>query len=73
VHHAHTPAAAPSTRTELPIPPALDQLVLSCLAKDPSERPQSARDLSRQLALVMSGDDWTQDHAREWWARHQPV
>jgi hypothetical protein len=73
VHHAHTPAVAPSTRTELPIPPALDQLVLSCLAKDPAERPQSARDLSRQLALVMSGDDWTQDHAREWWARHQPV
>jgi serine/threonine-protein kinase len=73
VHHAHTPAAAPSTRTELPIPPGLDQLVLSCLAKDPSDRPQSARDLSQQLSLLVPGDDWTQDHAREWWTRHQPV
>ena len=73
VHHAHTPATPPSTRTELPIPPALDQLVLSCLAKDPSDRPQSARALSQQLALLANGNEWTQEHAREWWARHQPA
>jgi serine/threonine-protein kinase len=73
VHHAHTSPVAPSTRTELPIPPALDELVLSCLAKDPADRPQSARELSQRLAAVMSPDAWTQEHARDWWARHQPA
>jgi serine/threonine-protein kinase len=73
VHHAHTPPEPPSTRTELPIPPALDELVLACLAKDPAERPQSAKELSQRLAEVMSSNEWTQDHARDWWTRHQPV
>src|SRR5207249_4257263 len=41
LHHASTPPTPPSARTELSIPAALDQLILSCLAKDPAERPQS--------------------------------
>lgn len=73
VHHAHTPAAPPSSRTELPIPPGLDQLVLSCLEKNASGRPQSARALSQQLARLADANEWTQEHAREWWARHQPL
>ena len=52
MHHVHTPPVPPSARTELPIPPALDRLVLSCLAKDPADRPQSARELSLRLAEV---------------------
>jgi serine/threonine protein kinase len=43
VHHIHTQPVPPSARSELPIPAALDSLVLSCLAKDPADRPQSAR------------------------------
>jgi serine/threonine-protein kinase len=70
LHHAHTPPSPPSTRTELPIPPALDDLVLSCLAKDPAARPQSARELSRRLADITGLDPWTDEHAREWWTRH---
>jgi serine/threonine-protein kinase len=71
LHHAQTPPIPPSDRTELPIPEALDRLVLSCLAKDPAERPQSARELSRRLAAVDGADAWTEDRAREWWATHQ--
>ncbi len=70
MHHAHTPPTAPSTRTALPIPTALDNLVLSCLAKAPAERPQSARELSRRLADVEGAGLWTEDRAREWWAVH---
>jgi serine/threonine-protein kinase len=73
LHHAHTPPTPPSARTELPIPPALDHLVLSCLAKDPAERPQSARELSRRLAEVEGASAWTEDRARDWWARHHPA
>ena len=43
-----TPPTPPSARSEMPIPRGLDRLILSCLAKDPAERPQSARELSRR-------------------------
>ncbi len=68
--HAQTPPTPPSARTELPIPAALDDLVLSCLAKDPANRPQSARELSLRLAEVEGANPWTQDRAREWWTTH---
>lgn len=72
MHHVHTPPRPPSERSELPIPAALDLLVLSCLAKDPAERPQSARELSRRLSQIDVGG-WTEERAREWWAKHQPA
>ena len=74
MHHAQTPPTPPSARTELPIPAALDQLVLSCLAKDPAERPQTARELSRRrLAAVDGADAWTEERARDWWEQHQAL
>ena len=36
-------------------PPALDRIVATCLAKDPDDRYQSARDLLRDLKWVASG------------------
>ena len=72
VKHANETPAPPSTRTELPIPPALDRLILSCLAKDPAERPQTARALADALAAVEGADDWTEARSREWWGRHAP-
>jgi eukaryotic-like serine/threonine-protein kinase len=72
LHHAKTSPIPPSARSELPIPAALDDLILSCLAKDPAQRPQSARELSRRLAEVECPSSWTQERAGEWWTRHQP-
>jgi serine/threonine-protein kinase len=68
--HAQTPPPPASTRTSLPIPRSLDDLVLSCLAKDPADRPQSARELSLRLRDMEGADAWTQERAREWWATH---
>jgi eukaryotic-like serine/threonine-protein kinase len=70
LHHAQTPPPPASTRTSLPIPASLDDLVLSCLAKDPADRPQSARELSLRLGDMEGADGWTQDRAREWWVTH---
>jgi serine/threonine-protein kinase len=70
VQHAQAAPIRPSARTSQPIPPTLDDLVLCCLAKDPGQRPQSARELSLRLAEVPGADAWTQERAREWWARH---
>jgi serine/threonine-protein kinase len=72
LHHTQSVPVPPSKRTELPIPVALDRLILSCLAKDRALRPQSARELSRRLAEIQVADDWTEDMAREWWRTHLP-
>ena len=73
LQHVRTPPVAPSARTELRIPGALDDLVLSCLAKDPAHRPQSARELSLRLAAMEGATDWTEERAREWWSTHHPA
>jgi eukaryotic-like serine/threonine-protein kinase len=71
LHHARAVPVAPSARTERPIPAALDELVLACLAKDPADRPQTARELSRHLDQLGGTDAWSQERARDWWLVHQ--
>jgi serine/threonine-protein kinase len=71
VHHVQTAPAPPSTRTELTIPAALDEIILACLAKDPAERPQTARELAHRLSTVELKAEWTEERARGWWALHQ--
>jgi len=73
IQHAQAMPEPPSARTELPIPKELDAIVLACLAKDPSERPQTARELARRLEAVPVRGEWTPELARAWWETHQPV
>lgn len=72
VHHAKTMPTPLSAVSELPIPAKLEQTVMSCLAKNPADRPQSARELSRLLADAQSSSGWSHDQARDWWALHEP-
>jgi serine/threonine-protein kinase len=62
----------PIERTELPIPEALSQLILECLAKDPAARPQTTGELSSRLDAIDAAP-WTADDARKWWALHGPL
>jgi serine/threonine-protein kinase len=73
VHHARTPATAPSAVSELPIPPALDQLILECLAKNPADRPPTARVLAQRLGEIGGLHSWNEERARDWWEKHKPV
>jgi len=62
----------PSQRTELPIPVALDAVVLACLARKRDDRPAGAADLRRRLN-ALDVPPWTDDQAAQWWAQHRPV
>jgi serine/threonine-protein kinase len=70
--HANATPVPPSQLSEFEIPPALDNVILACLAKFPEERPQSAADLSERLGLAVPAPIWTDDLAHRWWDLHHP-
>jgi serine/threonine-protein kinase len=72
LHHAQTPPAPPSTVTELPIPKALESLLMACLEKDPANRPPSALECESLLSSLRFDESWSQDRARAWWLVHAP-
>lgn len=72
LQHVQARPQAPSTRTELPIPKELDELVLACLEKDPDRRPQDAEHLYREACACKSCDRWNSDAARIWWEQNLP-
>jgi serine/threonine-protein kinase len=49
------------------IPEALDAAILTCLAKDPKRRPESAEALDRTLGAISFDRPWTRARARESW------
>lgn len=72
-HHIQTPPDSPSRYSAHPIPGALEEVILACLSKRPSERPSSASELADLLANCQVGSAWTRDDARTWWeTRSQP-
>jgi serine/threonine-protein kinase len=71
--HASGTPVPPSQRAELPISPALEALVLSCLAKDPADRPAHAEDLARRLDALDLEERWTRELAEQWWRTNLPA
>jgi len=67
----HETPVPPSERRGSPVPPALETLVLACLSKDPSARPQSVAAISS--ALDRYGELWTALDAMRWWEKRAPA
>jgi serine/threonine-protein kinase len=72
LHHVQSVPLPPSTRTEMPIPPELDAMVLACLQKDPNKRPQNAQELLKIARDCRTCEGWTHSAAKSWWERHLP-
>src|SRR6476659_1192963 len=70
IQHLETAPVPPSQRTELPVPPELERLVLACLAKDPDKRPHDVVEIQRLLETYRSHEGWNNDTAKAWWERH---
>jgi eukaryotic-like serine/threonine-protein kinase len=70
IQHLQSAPIPPSTRTELPIPRDVDELVLACLEKDPQRRPKNAHELLRKLEECRLSQTWNQGTAQAWWEQH---
>lgn len=66
--HVRVAPESPSQRLGRAVTPALEAVILRCLAKDPASRPQNARTLMEELARCQPAQDWTRADAEAWWA-----
>lgn len=69
IQHIQTPPEPPSRQSGFPVSRELDQIVLACLAKRPSDRPASAWELADRLGQCEVQSPWTPEDARQWWER----
>ena len=69
--HISAVPVPPSVRSGLPIPAALDEIVLACLAKDPAQRPSDGMALAGRLAAC-AVEPWTEEDAQRWWQANLP-
>jgi serine/threonine protein kinase len=65
--HVREVPEPPSLKTGQAVSPALESLLLCCLAKSPDERPQDAADLLRLLESCPVLGCWTTTDAARWW------
>ncbi|HXV14146.1 MAG TPA: serine/threonine-protein kinase [Candidatus Krumholzibacteria bacterium] len=73
VQHVKEEPPTLRSRTEIEVPPRLEEIVRACLAKDPDDRPTTAQELGDTLAeLAATLPPWTQARAEKWWRTNLP-
>lgn len=71
--HLQDPPVEPSRYAEEPVPPALNDLVMRLLEKDPARRPQSAAAVEAILEGIVCDPPWDEERAKRWWRGHLPA
>lgn len=64
--HAHE-NPLPMSKLVKEIPRDLEQIVMRCLAKEPCDRYQSAKELQGALSQCADAESWTAEDALSWW------
>ena len=72
IAHAHEEPLPPS-RLNSAIPEDLEQVVMQCLAKDPKDRFQTAKQLAEAFEACESFGKWTREDAASWWTANEAV
>jgi serine/threonine-protein kinase len=52
------------------VPADLEALIMRCLEKEVTDRPQSAAELKRGLDACRDVGEWDASRAQAWWAKH---
>ena len=71
--HLHDEPVPPSQRSSREIPSDVEAIVMTCLAKKPELRPQSAEAMSEMIARCKGFGVWTRELAREWWSDNRSM
>jgi serine/threonine protein kinase len=71
IRHIKDAPERPSTRGNVSIPESLEELVMTCLAKDREKRPTALQLLDGLVATGL-GHMWSDYDAREWWMSKLP-
>ena len=66
-HCVNTPALQPGNVTEQSLPTGLEQLIVDCMARDPSQRPANAEAIIARLDAIAVDQGWNENAARDWW------
>lgn len=69
--HLHDAPEPPAERLGRHVPEELERLLLDLLAKEPAERPPTARALLERLTACDGYGRWSEEQAREWWEEHE--
>jgi serine/threonine-protein kinase len=71
--HAQEAPPSLSERGRRAVPERFEAAILSCLSKQPEDRPRDADCLADLLAASLDGEPWTEADARAWWEANLPA
>ncbi len=71
LHQVRSMPEKPSVRLGRAVSSDLEEILMSCLAKNPAERPAGAEALEAALGKCTAAQSWSREQAGQWWHSHQ--
>jgi len=73
IAHAQKLPTPLGQRSELPVSPELEAIVMQLLEKDPAKRIQNAQEVGRRLRALRDVPRWCPERAAQWWETNLPT